>query len=150
MAPVLAASQVVSEVVLGRTTTVLNGHGRGWIRGGRRPGGGCLGAGAAAARRGLPGGHGAGRRARGATTWREREPGVYTLWVDADDAAGNRSSAGPFEVQVTCADAAVKAVALTAEPSPAGGQWLTIRTTIRNTGPDAIPAGLPFAALWAR
>jgi hypothetical protein len=143
VAPVLAASQVVSDVVLGRTATVLNGT----VEDGSEAGSGPA---VDVSVRVQPADGDAFRAdtVRDAGRWRfdlaGTQAGVYTLWVDADDAAGNRSSAGPFEVQVTCADAAVTAVALTAEPSPAGGKRLTLRTTIRNAGPDAIPAGLPF------
>ena len=124
--------------------------GRGWIRGGRRPGGGCLGAGAAAGGRGLPGGHGAGRRhvalrPDGGAIRASTRCGSTPTMRPATAPAPARSRS-----QVTCADATVAAVALTAEPSPAGGQWLTLRPTIRNTGPDAHAGRPAVRALWAR
>ena len=70
-------------------------------------------------------------------------PGHYVLWVDAKDMAGNLSSAGPFDVLVTCADAKVGA-AVSAAPSPKGGNWLILKTVVRNAGPASIPAGLPL------
>ena len=143
VAPVLAASQVVSEVVLGRTKTVLTGV----VKDGSEAGGGPT-VDVSVRVRPPEGDTFRADTMRDGDGWRfglaGAQAGVYTLWVDADDAAGNRSSAGPFEIKVTCADAAVKAVTLAAEPSLMGGKWLTLKTAIRNAGPDAIPAGLSF------
>jgi uncharacterized repeat protein (TIGR01451 family) len=76
------------------------------------------------------------------------EPGSYELWVAADDQAGNRTSAGPFTVDVTCTDASVLVTSLTAEPAPTepalAALALTLRTVISNTGSDALPAGVPL------
>ena len=47
-------------------------------------------------------------------------PGQYTLWVDAEDLAGNVSTAGPFTVDVACTDAAPVATSLTVEPLRVG------------------------------
>ena len=144
--PVLSAAQVAPEVVLGRSAAVLSGS--------AQDGSETAGAREVEVTVRVQPPAGEAFRAdtlRDGRKWRYdlagAQAGVYTLWVDADDAAGNRSTAGPFEVRVVCADAAVKAVTLTAEPSPEGGRWLTIKTTIRNTGPATIPAGLSFAIL---
>ncbi len=143
VAPVLAASQVTNEVMLGRSTTVLSGT----VEDGSEVDGGPTVD--VSVRVDPP----VGETYRADTTsdesgWRfdlaGTQAGLYTLWVDADDAAGNRTSAGPVEVEVTCADAVVRAAALVAEPSEAGATWLRLKTTIRNDGPDAVPAGLPI------
>ena len=44
------------------------------------------------------------------------QPGHYELWVDAQDVAGNVSTAGPFGVDVVCTDATLVVTDLTAEP----------------------------------
>jgi len=72
------------------------------------------------------------------------EPGRYELWVDAEDAAGNRASAGPFVVDVTCLDAAPVVTAVTAEPSPADSLSVTLSVRLSNAGAEPLPAGLPL------
>ena len=72
-------------------------------------------------------------------------PGSYTLWVDAEDAAGNRSSAGPFAVDVTCTDAALSVKSLTAQPDPAGAGALALTAVLANGGPAALDAGVTAA-----
>jgi hypothetical protein len=141
--PVLSAGQVASDLALGRTSAVLQGTA---VDGSMAAGGPAV---DVSVRVQPPDGDAfRADTARYRDTWRfdltGALPGHYTLWVDADDAAGNRSSAGPFDVLVTCADAAVDVMALTVEPSPEGGNWLTFKPVIRNAGPAAIPAGLPF------
>ena len=71
--------------------------------------------------------------------------GQYTLWVDAEDLAGNVSTAGPFTVDVACTDAAPVATGLTAEPVAGWPISLTLTTVISNAGPDPLPAGIPVA-----
>jgi uncharacterized repeat protein (TIGR01451 family) len=143
VAPILTAGQVVSDVVLGRARRVLSGT----IADGSVAAGGP--AVDVSVRVDPPVGEAfRADTARDGSGWHYdlagARTGLYTLWVDANDAAGNRSSAGPFQVEVTCAEAGVNAVALTAEPSLRGGNGLTLVTVIRNAGPDTIPAGLPF------
>jgi hypothetical protein len=143
VAPLLTASPVLTEVVLGRTSPVLSGT----VEDGSVAGGGL--AVDVSVRVEPPKGEALRvDAARGGSGWHYdlagTQAGRYRLWVDADDAAGNRSSAGPFEVEVTCAEAEVNAVALTAEPSLRGGNGLTLRLVIRNAGPDSVSAGLPF------
>ena len=72
------------------------------------------------------------------------EPGRYTLWVDADDQAGNRTGAGPFAVDVTCLDAVPVVAALSAEPSATAPLSVTLAAQLTNTGADPLPAGLPL------
>ena len=73
-----------------------------------------------------------------------REPGRYQFWVDADDQAGNRTSAGPFAVDVTCTDASPVVAALTAEPSATAPLSVTLSARLSNAGADPLPAGLPL------
>jgi hypothetical protein len=70
-------------------------------------------------------------------------PGQHTLWADAEDRAGNVTTAGPFTVTVTCTDAALIATRLAAEPVAGWPISLTLTALISNTGPDALPAGIP-------
>jgi uncharacterized repeat protein (TIGR01451 family) len=70
-------------------------------------------------------------------------PGQYILWADAEDVAGNLTTAGPFTVTVTCTDAAVAATSLTAEPVAGRPLSLTLTVVISNAGPEALPEGLP-------
>ncbi len=70
-------------------------------------------------------------------------PGLYTLWVDAEDMGGNRSSVGPFTVEATCLAAGLEVTQITAEPQGASSQLLTLSAQVSNSGPDALPAGMP-------
>ena len=69
-------------------------------------------------------------------------PGSYILWVDAEDAAGNRSAAGPFAVEVTCTDAALSVKSLTVQPDPAGAGALALTAALENAGTEALPPGV--------
>ncbi len=69
--------------------------------------------------------------------------GQYALWVDAEDLAGNISTAGPFTVSVICTNAAPVATSLTAEPL--AGSAITLTTVISNAGPEPLPVGIPVA-----
>jgi hypothetical protein len=84
--------------------------------------------------------------ARDGETWRFElpadVPGRYTLWVDAEDLAGNTTTMGPFTVDVTCTDAAPLVTGLTAEPVAGFPMSLTLTVMISNTGSDALPAGI--------
>ncbi len=71
------------------------------------------------------------------------KPGQYTLWVDAEDLAGNVSTAGPFTVDVTCTDAALAVTSVTAEPVAGSPISLTLTVVISNAGPEPLPAGIP-------
>ena len=64
--------------------------------------------------------------------------------MDADDQAGNRTSAGPFEVDVTCTDAHPVVATLTAEPSATAPLSVTLSARLINSGADSLPAGLPL------
>lgn len=75
--------------------------------------------------------------------------GRYTLWVDADDLAGNRSSVGPFTVDVSCLMAELTVMSVLAEPASAHPLSVTLTALISNAGPDTVPAGLP-AGFYAR
>jgi hypothetical protein len=70
-------------------------------------------------------------------------PGQHTLWADAEDRAGNVTTAGPFTVTVTCTDAEPVVTGLTAEPVAGSPVSLTLTSVISNTGPDPLPAGIP-------
>jgi Concanavalin A-like lectin/glucanases superfamily/Bacterial TSP3 repeat/Bacterial Ig-like domain len=72
-------------------------------------------------------------------------PGQYTLWADAEDRAGNVTTAGPFTVTVTCTDAGPVVTSLAAEPVAGWPVSLTLTAVISNTGPDSLPAGIPVA-----
>jgi uncharacterized repeat protein (TIGR01451 family) len=72
-------------------------------------------------------------------------PGRYSLWVDAEDLAGNTTSVGPFTVEVTCTDATPVITSLTAEPVAGWPLSLTLTVVLSNAGPDPLPAGLPVA-----
>jgi Concanavalin A-like lectin/glucanases superfamily/Bacterial TSP3 repeat len=69
-------------------------------------------------------------------------PGQYTLWADAEDLAGNVTTVGPYTVDVTCTDATLIATRLTAEPVEGWPTSLTLTTVISNAGPDPLPAGI--------
>jgi len=68
-------------------------------------------------------------------------PGRYLLWLRAADQAGNELAMGPYAVDVTCTDAALLTV-LRADGSGAGSTY-TLTAVITNTGPAALPSGLP-------
>jgi hypothetical protein len=68
--------------------------------------------------------------------------GRYTLWVDAEDLAGNVTTAGPFIVDVVCTDAALIVTRLSAEPVAGWPISLTLTAVISNAGPDPLPAGI--------
>jgi uncharacterized repeat protein (TIGR01451 family) len=70
--------------------------------------------------------------------------GQYTLWADAEDVAGNITTAGPFTVTVTCTDAAPVVTSLAAEPLSGQPMSLTLTVVISNAGPAPLPAGIPI------
>jgi hypothetical protein len=135
--PVLGANQILAQVPLGTTETVLNGV---VTDGGpsvgvsvrvQPPKGDIM---RIAAARG------------GETWWFELPadmPGRYTLWPDAEDLAGNVTTAGPFTVDVVCTNAALVVTGLTAEPVAGWPISLTLTTVISNAGPDLLPASIP-------
>ncbi len=71
--------------------------------------------------------------------------GSHTLWVEAKDAAGNVAAAGPFTVEVTCANAAPVVTRLTAEPAAGAPRSLALTALLYNAGPDPLPAGTRIA-----
>jgi len=70
-------------------------------------------------------------------------PGRYLLWLRAVDQAGNEVAMGPYAVDVTCTDATLVTV-LQAEGSGTGSIY-TLTAVVTNTGPAALPAGVPVA-----
>jgi uncharacterized repeat protein (TIGR01451 family) len=70
------------------------------------------------------------------------QAGNYTLWVDAEDTAGNRSTQGPFTVEVTCTDAALAVEGLSAQPAPGGAGTLALTAVLANAGPASLDAGV--------
>jgi len=70
-------------------------------------------------------------------------PGRYLLWLRAADQAGNELVMGPYAVDVTCTDAALVTV-LHAAGSGAGSTY-TLTAVITNTGPAALPSGVPVS-----
>ncbi len=86
--------------------------------------------------------------ARDGTAWWFDLPatmvGQYTLWVDAEDLAGNVTTAGPYTVTVTCTDAAPLVAGFSAEPVAGQPVSLTLTIVISNAGPEGLPAGLPI------
>ena len=139
VAPVLTANQILTQTPLGSTETVLNGT----VADG--------GPDVAVSVRVQPPNADITRMAAardGETWWFDLPadvPGQYTLWVDAEDLAGNVSTAGPFTVDVICTDAALVATSLTAEPVAGWPISLTLTTVISNAGPEPLPAGIPVA-----
>ena len=138
VAPVLAANQLLTTLVLSRTATVLGGA--------ATDGGPTV---DVSVRVQPP--EGDEFRADTLQTGNDwsfdltaREPGRYQFWVDADDQAGNRTSAGPFAVDVTCTDAIPVVAALTAEPSATAPLSVTLSARLSNAGADPLPAGLPL------
>ena len=99
MPPVLTAQQELQAVVLTRTATVLFGT---------ATDGGSV---AKVSARVQPpvGDEFRADVDRTGDSWRYdftgQEIGQYQIWVEAEDEAGNRTSAGPFPVEVTCTDA---------------------------------------------
>ena len=139
VAPLLEARQILAQVSLGSTETVLNGT--------VGDGGPDVTVSARVQSPNADTTRIATARA-GATWWFDLPtdtPGQYALWVDAADLAGNVSTAGPFTVTVACTDAAPAAIGLTAEPVAGWPISLTLTTVIANTGPDPLPAGIPIA-----
>jgi uncharacterized repeat protein (TIGR01451 family) len=136
--PVLAADQILTQVPLSSTQTVLTGNvgdgsPRVEVSVRMQPPRGTL--------TRLP-------AARdGGTWWFDLPadlPGQYTLWADAEDLAGNVTTAGPFTVDVTCTNAAPVLTSLTAEPVAGWPLSLTLTVVISNAGPELLPAGFPI------
>ncbi len=71
--------------------------------------------------------------------------GRYTLWAVATDQAGNSTTVGPFAVDVTCTDAGLTAMFVSAEPSAASPLSVTLTAVVSNTGTATVAAGLPVA-----
>ena len=69
--------------------------------------------------------------------------GRHTLWVVAEDQAGNSSSAGPFAVDVGCTAADLVVTSVSAEPAASLPFSVTITALISNTGRAEASAGLP-------
>ncbi len=70
-------------------------------------------------------------------------PGPYTMWVDAEDMGGNRTTAGPFAVAATCLSAGLEVISVSSEPAVAPPGLLTLSALVHNVGSDAVPAGMP-------
>jgi uncharacterized repeat protein (TIGR01451 family) len=137
--PVLGANQILVQVPLSSTETVLNGE--------VTDGGPDV---AVSVRVRPPKGDVKRKAAaRDRSSWwfdlPAEVPGSYTLWVDAEDLAGNVTTAGPFTVDVTCTHAAPVATRLTAEPVQGWPISLTLTVVVSNTGPEPLPAGIPVA-----
>ena len=137
VAPQLAASAVVTRVLLGRTARVLAGT--------------ALDGGTVAdvsVRIQPPLGEPYRRDVlRSDSDWfydfTGEAPGLYRLWVDAMDGAGNRTSSGPYGVEVTCTGAAVSTALRSIEPIQGTPITLTLTAAVSNAGPETAPAGLP-------
>ncbi|MCX6033133.1 MAG: proprotein convertase P-domain-containing protein, partial [Chloroflexi bacterium] len=71
--------------------------------------------------------------------------GRYTLWAVATDQAGNSTTVGPFAVDVTCTDAGLAAMFVSAEPSAGSPLSVTLTAVVSNTGTATVAAGLPVA-----
>ncbi len=75
--------------------------------------------------------------ARDGDNWWYQSPaataGLYTLWVVATDAAGNRSIAGPYGLEVTCVPAAPTIASILVEPISGITDTLTITARLNNT-----------------
>jgi subtilisin-like proprotein convertase family protein len=69
--------------------------------------------------------------------------GTYTLWIVAEDDAGNSAEAGPYTVDVTCTAADLQVSFLASEPEADGSLALRLTARMTNTGPADLPAGLP-------
>jgi uncharacterized repeat protein (TIGR01451 family) len=136
--PVLVANQLLTRVPAGSTETVLSGE--------VADGGPDV---AVSVRVEPPQGDvtRVGAR-RDAAAWSFDLPakwaGRYVLWVDAQDAVGNVTTAGPFTVDVTCTDAGLAVTSLTAEPVAGQPKSLTLTITISNAGPESLPPGIPI------
>jgi hypothetical protein len=137
VAPALVASQILAQVPVGSLETVLSGevsdggpHVKVSVRA-QSPDGDIT---------RLP-------AARAGSAWWFDLPadalGQYSLWVDAEDAAGNVTTAGPFAVDVLCTNAAPVVTGLTAEPVAGWPLSLTLTIVISNSGPETLPAGIP-------
>ena len=137
VAPVLTANQILTQAPLSSTQTVLNGT----VSDG--------GPDVAVSVRVQPPNADVARMAaaRDGDAWSfdlpADIPGRYILWVDAEDGAGNVTTAGPFTVDVICTDATLIATNLTAEPVAGWPISLTLTSVISNAGHEPLPAGLP-------
>jgi hypothetical protein len=137
VAPVLGANQILNRAPLGGAATVLNGD----VADG--------GPGAKVSVRVKPPRGEIKRKfaARNGARWwfdlSAEAPGAYTLWVDAEDLAGNVTTTGPFTVDVFCTDAPLVVGSLTMEPIANAPMSLTLTTVISNPGRDPLPAGIP-------
>jgi uncharacterized repeat protein (TIGR01451 family) len=69
--------------------------------------------------------------------------GEYTVWIMAEDMAGNQTTAGPFPVYVLCTDAAPVVTGLSVEPIAGQPLSLTVTIVISSAGPEPLPAGTP-------
>ena len=139
VAPILQGNQILAQMPLGSTATVVSGT--------VADGGPDV---AVSVRMQPPNGDITRiTAARAGETWWFALPadvaGQYTLWVDGEDSAGNVSTAGPFTVSVVCTDAAPVPTSLTAEPVAGSAVSLTVTTVISNAGPEPLPAGIPVA-----
>ena len=70
-------------------------------------------------------------------------PGRYLLTVEAQDLVGNKSTVGPFTVDVTCTEAALAVTSVTAEPVEGSDLSFNLRVVLANGGPLDLPAGIP-------
>ncbi len=137
VAPVLTATQTLAEVPLGSAETVLSGE--------VRDGGPDL---QVSVRVQPPEGDVTRVAAmRNEAAWwfdlPADMPGQYVLRADAEDTAGNVTTAGPFTVTVTCTDAAPLVMSVAAEPVAGQPQSVMVTVVISNAGPEALPVPLP-------
>jgi len=80
--------------------------------------------------------------------WYDMPPspaGVYAIWVNAVDEAGNAATFGPHYLALTCRAADLTATLISAEVAIGAGSPISLTARISNTGGAAIPAGLPVA-----
>ena len=147
--PVITTGQVMTQVLLGSTHTVLSGtvadggtvNGM-WVRMQAPDGSQALTA-----------------VARDGNGWSfdlaADLPGQYVLQVEAVDEAENTSIAGPYVVNVACTNAGPIVASLVARADAATPLSQTLTVQISNTGPELLPAGMPMAIytgqqlLWA-
>jgi len=136
--PVITVTEVISQVQLGHTETVL--------RGTVHEGGPLV---QMDAHVQTP--HGDSLRRLAARTgdgwWLDLEgsaPGRYIVWLRATDGAGNDATAGPFAVDVLCIAADLQVVGISAEPAPGSPTSILLSAVLSNTG-AAVPAGLPVS-----
>lgn len=136
--PVITVTEVISQVQLDQTETVL--------RGSVHEGGPLL---QMDAHIETPGGEALRQQvARAGNDWwldmEGNAPGRYVVWLRATDQAGNAATAGPFAVDVLCLAADLHVVSISAEPAPGSPTALLLSAVISNTG-AALPAGLPVS-----